>query len=192
LGEAAATTGRQDAAVQPFTLQPFTMQREGEFWCIRHGGGLTRLKDSKGLQMLSRLVESPGKEFHAIDLNAPPGEPAVLNGDAGSLLDEQARRAYRDRLRELAELIEEAEALNDSSRMEDLREEQDALTREISRAFGLGGRQRRSGSATERARVNVQRRLRDAISRIAAQLPDAGKHLDNSIKTGIYCSYMPA
>jgi hypothetical protein len=65
------------------------------------------------------------------------------------------------------------------------------ITRELSRAYGLGGRKRRSGSAAERARVNVRRRLKDAIERIGEQLPDAGTYLANTIKTGTYCKYVP-
>jgi len=46
--------------------------------------------------------------------------------------------------------------------------------------------------STERARVNVQRRLRDAIKRVTAQCPAAGRHLDRSVRTGTYCKYDPA
>jgi hypothetical protein len=41
----------------------------------------------------------------------------------------------------------------------------EALGAELSRAMGLGGRDKRAGSAAERARINVQRRLRDVIRR---------------------------
>jgi hypothetical protein len=41
-------------------------------------------------------------------------------------------------------------------------------------------------------RVNVQRRLRDAIERVRAQSPPLGRYLDASIRTGSFCSYSPA
>lgn len=47
------------------------------------------------------------------------------------------------------------------------------------------------GAAAERARVNVQRRIRDAIRRVELHHPDLAKHLDRSVKTGTYCSYHP-
>jgi hypothetical protein len=56
---------------------------------------------------------------------------------------------------------------------------------------GLGGRSRRSGSDAERARVNVQRRLRDALRRIAELNPEIGRHLEDSVRTGTFCQYSP-
>jgi hypothetical protein len=47
------------------------------------------------------------------------------------------------------------------------------------------------GSAVERARINVQRHVRKAIRAIAAALPDLGRHLDRSVKTGTTCRYDP-
>ncbi|MGH7896102.1 MAG: hypothetical protein ACREQL_15630, partial [Candidatus Binatia bacterium] len=49
-----------------------------------------------------------------------------------------------------------------------------------------------AGSAlvVERARVNVTRRIRDAIDRIAEAHPELGTHLDRTIRTGARCSYV--
>jgi hypothetical protein len=81
--------------------------------------------------------------------------------------------------------------MHDDARTEGLLAEQDALQRELSRAFGLGGRRRPSGTAAERARVNVTRRVRDAIGKIGEHLPDAARYLDRTVKTGTYCSFSP-
>ena len=53
-------------------------------------------------------------------------------------------------MRDLQEQLEEAESMEDISRAEDLREELEFISQELSRAFGLGGRQRPQGSAAER------------------------------------------
>jgi hypothetical protein len=39
--------------------------------------------------------------------------------------------------------------------------------------------------------VNVQRRLRDAVRRIAQQDPELGRHLERSVRTGTFCRYEP-
>jgi hypothetical protein len=62
---------------------------------------------------------------------------------------------------------------------------------ELSRAYGLGGRARRTGSAVERARSNVRRRLVNALERIAEGCPQTGRHLAAAVRTGIYCAYEP-
>jgi hypothetical protein len=41
------------------------------------------------------------------------------------------------------------------------------------------------------SRVNVQRRIRDAIRRIESHHPELGKHLERSVRTGTYCAYEP-
>ena len=38
----------------------------------------------------------------------------------------------------------------------------------------------------------VQKRLRNAIRRIEQDLPDLGRHLDQTIRTGAFCGYLPA
>jgi hypothetical protein len=98
-------------------------RREGEYWTVRYDGLVARLTDAKGLRLLARLLADPGREFHAIDLEAaggraarpaPPG-PGGLRvrpdlGDAGELLDAKAKAAYKARLDELAAELEEAGA----------------------------------------------------------------------------------
>jgi hypothetical protein len=93
---------------------------------------------------------------------------------------------------DLRDQLEEAEALGDLGRAERAREELDALARELSRAFGLGGRSRRAGAAAERARTAVQRRVRDAIRRIGEHAPELAEHLDHAVRTGTFCAYRPA
>jgi hypothetical protein len=61
----------------------------------------------------------------------------------------------------------------------------------LSRGVGLGGRARRAGRAAERARVNVQRRLTEAIRRIEEAHAPLGMHLRKAIRTGAFCSYAP-
>jgi hypothetical protein len=67
----------------------------------------------------------------------------------------------------------------------------DFLLRELSRAVGLSGRDRRAASASERARAGVTRAIRQAITRIAEHHRHLGDHLSRTIRTGTYCAYMP-
>jgi hypothetical protein len=69
--------------------------------------------------------------------------------------------------------------------------ERDFLARELSRAVGLGGRDRRVGSAAERARASVTRAVRHAMGRIRTHHPRLGAHLEQAIRTGTYCTYLP-
>lgn len=170
-----------------------TMTQVGDAWLVRYGNVDFHLKDVRGVRMLATLIAEPGRERHVLDLSgrpADPGEP-VDRGDAGEVLDLEARRQYAARVQALRAEIEEAEAWNDPGRLELAQGELDVIERELSSAVGLGGRARRSGSAAERARVNVQRRIRDAIRRIESYHPALAKHLQRAVRTGTYCVYEP-
>jgi hypothetical protein len=81
---------------------------------------------------------------------------------------------------------------HDIGRAQQLDAQRAALIAELSRATGLGGRPRTLGaSTTERARKAVTGRLREAIRRIEAVLPELGAHLNRSVITGTTCRYEP-
>ena len=126
-----------------------------------------------------------------------PARPAAAAEDglhdasgtgADEILDQQARAAYRQRLTALDEELTEAEAWHDTERASRLRAEKDFLVRELAAATGLGGRPRRLGAESERARLNVTRAIRSAIAKIRDRAPAAAAHLDQSVRTGTRCS----
>jgi hypothetical protein len=106
-------------------------------------------------------------------------------------LDEQAKTAYRARLRDLEEDLAEATSWADPVRAATARQEMQFLTGQLAAAVGLGGRDRRAGSAAERARVNITKAVKIALSRIRAYSPALADHLDATIHTGTFCSYTP-
>ena len=182
-------------------------RQEGEYWTVVFGADAFRLRDTKGLVYMAYLLQNPGREFHVLDLatmehggslGATPtnaSRDAELNvgrpSDTGPLLDEQSKAAYRQRLLELDDDLEEATAAFDSVRAAKLREERDFLADELSAAMGLGGRDRRAASQAERARVNITRALKGAVNRIREYSPNLADHLDATIHTGTFCSYSP-
>jgi hypothetical protein len=166
----------------------------GEYWTLSGSGGRDlRLKDSLGLQYLARLVAAPGREIHVLDLagGGTSGSEPVDTGDAGELLDDEARASYARRLEDLRDGLDEAESFGDAARAARAREEIDFLAAELGRAVGLGGRARRAGSAAERARSAVQRRIKNALGRISEADPDLGAALSRTIRTGNFCVYLP-
>src|SRR3954453_6620399 len=164
-----------------------------------------RVRDSKGMHHLARLLESPGIEMHALDLVHSNGSGSPVKGaapedelqlgdlsDTGPLLDVEAKAAYRERLALIGEDIAEAERWNDPERLRRAHEERDALIHELAAAVGLGNRDRTSAtSSAERARVSVTRAIRAAMERIAEYSPALGAHLEATIRTGTFCAYMP-
>jgi hypothetical protein len=177
------------AAPRPGTALEFSLTREGDVWLVARGAKSFRLKDSRGLQMLSVLIESPGRELHALALGGG-GDPAT-GGDAGSVIDLRAAQAYRERLEDLRDAERDAEDMGDSARLSAVREEIEQLAQQLAAGVGLGGRERRAASVAERARTNVQRRLKDAISRIEKCDPELGRYLSWTVRTGTFCVFDP-
>src|SRR5262245_62736952 len=164
----------EDAAASQASGNLF--RREGEYWTVRYDGSVARLADAKGLCLLARLLADPGREFHAVDLEAASSQtqqPAPARarvaagggelqvrpdlGDAGELLDATAKAAYKARLDELQAELDQAEHFGDPGRAATASSERDFLVGELARAVGLGGRDRRAASHAERARLNVTR-----------------------------------
>lgn len=175
----------------------------GDTRTVTFDGTTVLLRDLKGMQYLARLLAAPGREFHVLDLvptvhGVAPGHDAAVDDDlhvaaddAGPLLDDRARQAYRRRLAEVDEDIAEAQEMGDAERAALARADRDHLVAELARAFGLGGRDRVAASTSERARGSVTRAIRYALARIADQHPVLADHLVRAVRTGTYCAYEP-
>jgi hypothetical protein len=187
---AAAAVGPAPARTAAVADGPaIELAREGDVWAVSSGGRTVRLRHSRALEILDHLLSNPGREFHALDLGGGEADEPIDPGDAGEVLDARSRDAYRRRVVELEQELDEAEAWSDAGRVARLRAELEFLREELSRGLGLGGRLRRAAGAPERARVNVQKRLRGVIRKIGAALPEVGRHLEREIRTGALVSY---
>ena len=201
-----------DRAVRP-TIAPVEVAD-----CIFRCGGDTRtvcfdgttvlLHDLKGFRYLERLLAEPDREFHVLDLVAVErgslptvrrgagrgGDDGLVTSDgghAGLHLDDQARAAYRRRLAEIEEDIDDATMMNDPVRLALASDDREYLIAELSRAVGLGGRARLAGATAERARTSVTRSMRYALGRLAQHHATLGNHLVQAVSTGTYCVYRP-
>jgi tetratricopeptide (TPR) repeat protein len=189
--QAARTILERIEAAATATTEAGVLRREGEYWSVVFEQRTVRVPDLKGVRYLAQLLAHPGREYHVLDLvAAETGQPMAL-GDAGEMLDERAKTAYRSRLAEIEDDIAQARALEDSGREAQADAEREFLIRELARAVGLGGRERRAASASERARSGVTRAIRQAITRIGQHHPPLGEHLDRAVRTGTHCAYIP-
>ena len=198
-----APPGRHGRARDEAEVHVATFHREGQYWTVAYEGELARLHDLKGMRYIAALLASPGREVHVLELARLSAGPALeRRGGASELgrsrldgvdavLDAQAKDAYRRRLAELAEDLEEARSWNDPERVARIEREVDALTTELGRAVGLGGRDRGMPSPAERARVSVTKGIKRAVRAVARECPRLGEHLQASLRTGRFCSYAP-
>jgi hypothetical protein len=180
--------------------------REGDYWLISYAGKETRLRDIKGLRYIARLLKAPGREVHVLDLAATVEGGGQVSrahgvnqddltaeglGDAGEILDAKAKAAYKHRIEDLREDVEEAQGFNDPERAARAQAEIDALVSQLAAGVGLGGRDRKAASQSERVRINITKAVKEALKRIEEHHDSLGQHLRTAIRTGSYCAYMP-
>ncbi|MFG1997563.1 hypothetical protein ACGFNU_00255 [Spirillospora sp. NPDC048911] len=185
--------------VAPDEPAPVTAERDTAAHCVRHGrhwritlGGRTvQVEDCVGMRHLAVLLANPGTDIAAIDLAA--GAETPLPGDSAQpILDDQAKRQYRQRLDQLQADIDEYELAGDTVRATAATTERDWLVAELAATAGLAGRTRRFADGAERARIAVGKAIRRALDRVAAADPDLGAELRAAVQTGRHCCYRPA
>ena len=186
-----------------------TLRRAGDIWTITYQARTIHLNDGRGVRLLALLLERPGSEVHSLDLvaavdGAPlPGSGIErsggqetagsfgVQGGAGPALDAKAKAEYRDRIAALEEQLAGAEARRDEATAQRVLAELAFVRHELSTAVGIGGRDRETGSHAERARINVTRAVRGTIKRIAGYDAPLGAELQQGVRTGTFCVYVP-
>ncbi|MDX2168781.1 MAG: AAA family ATPase [Deltaproteobacteria bacterium] len=176
---------------------PNVFRKEVGVWTICFNGQTSYVRDQLGLEYIRLLLRAPEKDIHAIELvqsvSRSPAETHrfPIHQTGIEQTDREALNQYRQRLAELSADIESADIDNDTGRAERLRAEQELLLEEISRSRNYKNHIRRAGSDAERARVAVRNRITSALKSIGSADAKASRHLQNAIRTGLFCSYRP-
>ena len=184
------------------THEEFLFSRHNDYWIIRYQGHGALLKSTRGLHYLAVLLRNSGREFHVrellshpMDASTPAAAVAAIGGVTSGLyvpvLDARAKAEYKRRVNDLLQDLNEAERFNDLQRKAEVENELRAITDHLASAVGLGGRDRKTCSDTERARSAVTKCIKKAIRKIGEAIPSLGHHLAARIKTGYFCSYNP-
>ena len=171
--------------------QRLSLRRQGDVWVLEGGSSCLRLRDSKGLRHLARLIASPDREWWALDLVALEAGTAAAGEASQPAIDEVARRAYSTRLAALREAEQEAQADGNAVRADRARAEREALEDHLLASTGLGGRSRNLSGPGERARQSVTKTIWNAVERIHQQDRLLGDHLRTAVRTGSCCTYRP-
>lgn len=180
------TAPPQSADPTPSTTPP-TIAEVGDVWEFGFDGHTVAVRSAKGVLDIVRLIKAGGSEIHCLDL----AEAGVEQSSVGDVIDARARRDYEQRIRDLQDDINEAEANGDFERAYRHQVELDALIEHLAAALGHRKHARRTTDTAERARSAVTHRVRTTINRIGKLHPTLARHLTHSINTGIYCSYRP-
>lgn len=189
-------------------------RRRGRDWELKFGDGPVNVfPNLDGLLYLYALVERTGAGFTPTELKSAkarfagiqnasvtgPNSPAPDDfdagqstaSDAGVLIDDQARREYQRRLKEIEEHLEDASFFGDEKRIGDLEDEKNELVRQLAAATGLGGRRIRMSPRAKNDRDAVRSSLKRAIRSLDEKDESLGDHFRNCIRLESLISYVP-
>jgi hypothetical protein len=192
----------------------YIFRKQGDHWDICYEGRPLTLKHSLGLTYIAYLLTKPDQDISVFDLVSLSRHEAgsitpsaylhmskeqleseglsISHGsDVGDILDDEAIKQYKERLRDIEEELSEAEENCDTGRIEQLEAEKEFVVEQLKTAVGLGGRSRKAGSIADKARVAVRLSIQRAIEHIGKHDLELSQFLSNSIKTGITCKYSP-
>jgi hypothetical protein len=198
-----ADSRRRPIATMPAAAAPCVWRRQRKSWEVRFQGQRAQFRTLRGLGMIAYLIRNAPRAVHVAELESECGTgdaPAPAAGQSSRalqadglvarralletrMLDARALASFRERLRDIAEQLGEAEANSDLGRLERLREERAQLAKAIRDA-------RRPVPADDRVRKRVLRNIRKtALPIIAAKFPDLAAHLSRCLRTGWHCRY---
>ncbi len=207
-------TGRNHTASASLQRQVFTFrQRSRTCWDITSQDKIFHISGSETLLMVRHLAENRGTRCPVLDLvkvlNPPPADalalgtcggvpsavklaPSVERGNVYAGIDAAAKMAYRQRLRELREDLDEAEMSHDQGRIEKIQDEMACLEHELKKAVGRYGQNRPPQyDERERARLCVLCAIKRIVTKLDEDLPTLSDHFRRTITTGYYCTYEP-
>jgi hypothetical protein len=166
-------------------------RRKGDKWVVCFDGITIYPEHSVGLIYIARLLAEPHRDIPSVTLFATrvDVDPRAVSGSSGELLTDETLKNYSRRLQDLEDEIQEAKAFRNIGLSANLENEQEQLKKEMSRAFGLGGRIRRNDDQ-ERIRKAVLQAISNEKRRIAKKHQSLGRHL-KFIKCGTACRYSP-
>ena len=169
------------------TVSTNIFRQEGDVWQMVFDNVKITMADIKGYHDIARLLAQPESDLHCTELM---GTVSSMDEKAFTI-DDKARKAYEQHITELREDISAAEEMNDIGSREKLQAELDQFIEHLTRDMGVGKRPRKLKSQAEKARAAVTLRIRNSIKKISDSHPLLGKHLSNSIRTGVFCRYSP-
>lgn len=185
--------------------------KEGGHWSITYHGKTIRPKNCKGLQHIAHLLACQGKAINSTELMSVDNLPSesiyeeMSNeqivehgltissmGTAEDILDARAISAYRDKLKDIEEELDDAEERNDIGQFDSLSQQKEALIDQLSKSMGLNGRARKFKTPGEKARQAVSKTVIIALKSIKKEHKELSKHFETSLRLGFKCIYSPS
>jgi hypothetical protein len=177
---------RGAAEVQNETAKPeFIFAPDGDGYFIRGLGGEGHFQRLKGFNCISRLIQELGKPVAMAELISDFGK--VTAGQESSyqdVLDDEARRNYRERLRQAKSDLAQAETEGDHTTAVESRDEIEFVENELKSSTGIGLRQRNLNDTTKNWGPTIHGNLKTAYKKLRdGGLANLAEHFEAAISS---------
>ncbi len=193
--------------------EDYIFRKEGDKWNITFKRNTHYYDDLKGFQYIWHLLGKPNEEIHVLRLvqsvEKPKKDPnseicdkmtdkqleeqgLYINKLRGiEYLPEEAKKKYIDQLKKLSDDLEIAKDTEDNDKEVIIKEKIIAIDEELSKSTGLGGKNREMNSESEKARINIQKLIKNVYTRMNRCDSSLNTYLKKHIYTGEKCIYNP-
>ena len=167
----------------------------GDYWEVRFQGQTKHISNCAGFSYIRLLLREQGRAFTTTEfLSLHTGKPVTLAG-GDKQLDEEGKRRYGDRLKDIEEQLQRAKNNNDVGEQENLEDEKAAIITEIEKATGFGKRSKELNPELGKQRISIGNAIGRGIDKIAVHVPKLAEHLRESISnphSSTSLSYRPS
>ncbi|KAA5541489.1 hypothetical protein FYK55_18195 [Roseiconus nitratireducens] len=150
------------------------------------------LNETPGTFYLAIVLASPRQLHSATRLESMRSgiHEVAKSGAVGTQIDEQAKRDYGQRLRDVMTEIEEIQSSAGEIRLAELHAEREMLVQTLKSATGLAGELRERVDA-DRSRQSVCAAIRRAFKSIRANNAELAEYLETTVNLGFDVQYLP-
>lgn len=189
----------------------YSFKRNGDMWEVTYKGIPTNIKHRNGMLYIEHLLKNPKHEFRPLELKQiiDPPETVIPLGDenpvseddsakkqggmspveANAVADNEALRAYYDRLTEIDVELEEAKRNKDQAKEDELLTEKDAVLQQVRGSTAIQSQFRQFSGDEAKAKDAISTAIRRAIDSINEHHEDLSEHLDSNVNRGDPFSY---
>ena len=199
--------------IESETLNSFI--KRGDWWEISFKGKSTIISNIKGLRYIHELLTKPGEDISCYDLEKTIdiSDPEILDAkkisaslkpdsykkddgakqlptvDREPIIDDQADREIKKKIKDLKYDLEKAQELYDHKKEANIREEINQILKYYNSSRNKYGGKRVFPTGPEKSRQRVLKNITTAQNKIRKRLPALADHLKEYLDTGNDCKY---
>ena len=185
-------------------VRNYVFARRDDAWFLQYEETTSKLElELLGPPLIQYLLKYPDRPIHVRELwgevmgtgkrrkkiESEFSETHSSSFDGDTMLDQEAKEDYRNRLQELSRCRGIAEENNDFGKLDRINTELEMIQSALKSARGFGGRTVKIGNETKKLVDRIRRAMNTTFQKIRKSNPNLAQYLENSIASGSQFQY---